>query len=136
MEKTPKDPSASGGVLWKSMFLKISQNSHGNICARVSFLKKLQAKRDFGTGVFCCEFCEILKNTFFTEHLWTTATKLLKGSSLKKTYSIPRFLQKLYLRCLTGFWLRLLSGDKIDQRFLFSIAMFLILLFDNFQIFC
>ena len=22
--------------------------------------------------VFSCEFCEISKNTFFTEHLWTT----------------------------------------------------------------
>ena len=24
--------------------------------------------------VFSCEFCEISKNTFFTEHLWTTAS--------------------------------------------------------------
>ena len=24
--------------------------------------------------VFSCEFCEIFKNTFFTEHLWTTAS--------------------------------------------------------------
>ena len=23
--------------------------------------------------VFFCEFCEIFKNIFFTEHLWTTA---------------------------------------------------------------
>ena len=27
--------------------------------------------------VFSCEFCEISKNTFFTEHLWTTAPNLL-----------------------------------------------------------
>ena len=26
--------------------------------------------------VFSCEFCEISKNTFFTEHLWTTASVL------------------------------------------------------------
>ena len=25
--------------------------------------------------VFSCKFCEISKNTFFTEHLWTTAIK-------------------------------------------------------------
>ena len=24
--------------------------------------------------VFSCEFCEIFKNIFFTEHLWTTAS--------------------------------------------------------------
>ena len=24
--------------------------------------------------MFSCEFCEILKNTFFTEHLWATAS--------------------------------------------------------------
>ena len=26
--------------------------------------------------MFCCEFCEISENTFFTEHRWTTASKL------------------------------------------------------------
>ena len=24
--------------------------------------------------MFSCEFCEISKNTFFTEHLWTTTS--------------------------------------------------------------
>ena len=32
------------------------------------YLKKTPAQ------VFSCEFCEISKNTFFTEHLWTTAS--------------------------------------------------------------
>ena len=27
--------------------------------------------------VFSCEFCEISKNTFLTEHVWTTASNLL-----------------------------------------------------------
>ena len=31
------------GVLWKKVFLEISQNSQENTCARVSFLIKLQA---------------------------------------------------------------------------------------------
>ena len=31
-------------------------------------------KKDSGTGV-SCEFCDISKNTFFTEHIWTTASK-------------------------------------------------------------
>ena len=30
-------------------------------------------KKDTLAQVFSCEFCEISKNTFFTEHLWATA---------------------------------------------------------------
>ena len=30
-------------------------------------------KEDALAQVFSCEFCEISKITFFTEHLWTTA---------------------------------------------------------------
>ena len=37
------------------MFLEISQNSQENTC----------------------EFCEISKNTFFTEHVWATASTAL-----------------------------------------------------------
>ena len=52
------------------VFLEISQNSQENVCVRVSLLIKLQA-----SGlVFSCEFYEISKNTFFTEHFWTTAS--------------------------------------------------------------
>ena len=82
------------------MFLEILQNSQENIYARVSFLVTLQAlfgsskgfmkalKVFWGTTkgcnfilketlaqVFSCEFCEIPKNTFFTEHLWATASE-------------------------------------------------------------
>ena len=61
----------------KKVFFKISQNSQENTCARVSFLIKLQAcnfiKKETLAQVFSCEFCEILKNTFFTKHLWATA---------------------------------------------------------------
>ena len=30
-------------------------------------------KKETLAQVFCCEFCQISKNTFFTEQLWTTA---------------------------------------------------------------
>ena len=71
--------AANGGVLWKKVFLEISQNSEENTFARDSFLIKLQPwgcnfiKRESLTKVFSCEFCEISKNTFFIEHLRTTA---------------------------------------------------------------
>ena len=31
-------------------------------------------KKETLAQVFSCEFCEISKNTFFTEHLWATAS--------------------------------------------------------------
>ena len=45
----------------KKLFLKISQNSQENTCARVYFLIKLHTLAQ----VFSCEFCEISKNIFF-----------------------------------------------------------------------
>ena len=46
--------AATWCVLWKKVFLEMSQNS--------------QEKR-VSAEVFSCEFCEISKNTFFIEHL-------------------------------------------------------------------
>ena len=63
--------------LKKKMFWKISRNSQENTCDRASFLIKLQTnfiKKETLTQVFSFEFCEIFKNTFFTEHLPTTAS--------------------------------------------------------------
>ena len=67
------------GVLCKKAFLEISQNLQENNFARVSFLIKLQAscnfiKKETLAQVFCCEFCEIFKNTFFTELLRATVS--------------------------------------------------------------
>ena len=64
----------------EKVFLEISQNSQENTCARVSFLIKLQAqtcnfiKKETPAQVFSSKFCEISKNTSFTEHLWETAS--------------------------------------------------------------
>ena len=63
----------------RKVFLEISQNLQENTCVRVSFLIKLQAsvcnfiKKETLALLFSCEFCEIPKSTFFTEHLWATA---------------------------------------------------------------
>ena len=54
----------------------------GNSCARASFSNKvaglrpstLLKKRICHRCLFSCEFCEISKNTLFTEHLWATAS--------------------------------------------------------------
>ena len=57
----------------KKVFLKISQNSQENTCARVTFLIKLQAsacnfiKKATLAQVFSCEFCEILGTPFLND---------------------------------------------------------------------
>ena len=70
----------------KKVFLEIPQNSQENACARDSFFIKLQAeacntvKKETLAQVFSCEFCEISKNTFLTEHLRVNASVgLMKG---------------------------------------------------------
>ena len=72
--------SSTRSVLCNKVFSEISQNPQENICARISFLIKLQAsacnfiKKETLTQVFSREFCKISKNTFFIEHLRTTAS--------------------------------------------------------------
>ena len=63
----------------KISVLSFSQNSQKNTCARVTFQIKLQGpdaynfiEKETLAQVFFCEFCEIFKNKFFTEHVWVT----------------------------------------------------------------
>ena len=62
------------------MLLKILQNSEKNTCNWASFfLNKVYKacsfiQKETLAQVFFCEFYKISKNTFFTEHLWTTAS--------------------------------------------------------------
>ena len=76
------------------MFSKISQNSQKNTCDRVSFLTKLQVetcnfiKKEILAQVFSCKFCEISKNTFFTEHLWATVSSSANTLVVCDKYSL------------------------------------------------
>ena len=51
----------------------------GKHLCQVLFFNKVAApepeKKEALAHVFSCEFCEISKNKFFTEHLWTTASR-------------------------------------------------------------
>ena len=53
----------------KKVLHEISQNSHENTCAGVSFLIKLEVrnfiKKETVAQVFSCEFCEVSKKNFF-----------------------------------------------------------------------
>ena len=54
--------------------------------------------------VLSCKFCEIFKNTFFTEHLWTTASMTLKYEILIVTSSHQRCsIKKSFLKDFTTF---------------------------------
>ena len=70
---------ATRGVLWKKLFLKISQNSQENTCARVSFLIKLKAsalrfiKRRLWHWCFPVNFVKFLRSPF----LQSTSGQLL-----------------------------------------------------------
>ena len=41
-------------------------------------------KKETLTQVFSCEFCEISKNTFFTEHVWATAFELVYARQITR----------------------------------------------------
>ena len=64
-------------VFCKKVFLKFSQNSQENTCARVSFLIKFNkvVKKETLAQVFSCEFCEIFKNRFFKRVLLVAASE-------------------------------------------------------------
>ena len=40
-------------------------------------------KKETLAQVFSCEFCEISKNNFFTEHLWATASEEIQLHNIK-----------------------------------------------------
>ena len=71
-----------------------------NLRKLLGFFKKKEAL----ALVFFCEFCEISKNIFFTEHLWTTASeKCFELLTLSKCFtSLAVFITTfcLYLFCL------------------------------------
>ena len=74
------------------MFLKIHKiHRKTPVPKACNFIKKETLAQEFSR-----EFCEILKNTFFTERFWTTASELLtlrlKGD---ETQIILKFFKSL-----------------------------------------
>ena len=47
---------------------------------KVVGLRPETIKKETLAKVFSCEFCEISKNTFFTEHLWATSSSYFNAS--------------------------------------------------------
>ena len=56
------------------VFLKISQTSQENTCVGIfNFIEK-ESPAHSPTQVFSCEYCEILKNTYFEEDMRTAVS--------------------------------------------------------------
>ena len=90
--------AAAGGALLR--------NLQENTFNRVSFLIKF-IKKETLAQVFSCEFCEIFKNTVFTEHLWATASVFrvfLRKVSEQLFHGIPRSLCSQHLLIQSQQW--------------------------------
>ena len=89
------------GILWKSYsknrwvnlgYIKISSTELKITAEAYNFIKE-----ETLTQVFSCEFCEISKNTFFTEHLWATAYNYTcYNYPIKKLFAKPLFVCKQF----------------------------------------
>ena len=78
------------------LLLNILQNSQENTCAKVSLFASRSLVR-----VFSCGFFKIFKKTFFTDHIWRTASRHLKYDIYSE---VPRsFLFKLLHELLICF---------------------------------
>ena len=70
-----------------------------HLCQSLFFLIKLQdwacnfTKKETLEHVFSCEFCEIFKNTFLTERLWTTSSVSNYCEDLKRVFCWLVYLQ-------------------------------------------
>ena len=79
-EESQSIRSSRPEVFCEKGVLRNFEKTQENTCARVSFLISCRAeacnfiKKEALAQVFSCEFYEISKNIFFTEHLRTTAS--------------------------------------------------------------
>ena len=94
--------------------LKNSQNSQQNTCARVSF-SRVTCVRGVLAQVFCCEFCEISKNTFSQN----TSGQLLLCLFCSFINPIMRYLVTLYYY---PFMKDLKASSKKATKFFFPKA--------------
>ena len=62
-----------------------------HLCQSLFFKTRNFIKKETLTQVFSCEFCEISKNTFLTDHLWATASRRLRPEILSYRWKWKQF---------------------------------------------
>ena len=111
VEKTLRRPpqrlgpkAATGGVLQKKMFLKVSQYSRENTGVEVFF-------EETSTQASSYEYCIVYKNTFFEEHLQTAA-------------SIERYLNALWTLNVNHVftWIKSLCSKSVFNKISYYIG--------------
>ena len=68
-----------------------------------SFHSCLDSTQGTLAQVFPCEFCEISRNIFFTEHLWTTASEAFQNKKRNEENELCFFLKK-HIPILLGYY--------------------------------
>ena len=104
----------------KLVFLEISQNSQKN-----SLRPETSLKKETLAQVFSCEFYEICKNTFLTEHLKTTASGYSRKycSLLKLPLDFTNILKNLVLCGMHFPHLPLFPLSTIFKNFIFCSVL-------------
>ena len=69
-------------MFYKKVFLNVTKFTGKHMCHSLFFNTVAGGacnfiKKETLAQVFLCEFCEIFKNTFFTEHLMETASLII-----------------------------------------------------------
>ena len=96
---------SSQEVFYKGDFRNFAKFTGKHLCQSLFFNKVAGLrpktcniiKKETLARVFSCEFCKISENTFFTEHLWTTASFLFNFNMNVSG---------------SGMWKRVISGEK------------------------
>ena len=79
-------------------------------------------KKEALAQAFSCEFCEIFKNTFFTDHLWATASNNFKledelgSTSNYISLQGSKFFLFLFWSILTNIDLKKVGRDALVSR--------------------
>ena len=91
MVKSNTKQKQSPGVLYKTSVLKNFAKFIGKHLCRSLFFNKVAdlkpatlLKKETPTQVFSCEFCEIFKNTFPTEHFQAAASDKIYDAPIEK----------------------------------------------------
>ena len=118
---------ATGCVLQKKVFLKISQISQKKHLCWSLFLIKLQAFRaatllkEILTQVFSCEYCKIFKNTYSEEYLRTTTCI----SEIQTTNNVIYVLaENFQFQDLQNIFLPLQPCNVSSTKLIFAFASF------------
>ena len=103
----------------KKAFLKIPQNSSGKQLCRSHFLTKLEDTKSTPLHVPSCDFCEFLRNTFFTEHFLVITSRNFRKVNAQGTSKHPP--EGFYKIGATHYFVKL-TGNQLYRSLFIKLA--------------